>query len=266
MLKKMRIRTLLKLNGDSVQGDVALTRRVGQRAFDLSALLATSMDAPHSRRAFRPFDPRQALGRVVTSVAIGLVSWLVLAHHTWELRALAAWNIGSSILLVLAWTVIARSTATKTARLAAQEDPGRTAVWALVILTSLVSLFSAAYVLRISKSQALVEERSLVGLALLAVALSWTLTHTSYTLRYAHLYYRDDEEGVGGLVFPGKGEPRYFDFAYFAFTIGMCFQVSDVVVEGSQLRATVLGHALLSFVYNTTILALALNLAFGMLG
>ncbi|MEO8875996.1 MAG: DUF1345 domain-containing protein, partial [Polyangiaceae bacterium] len=73
------------------------------------------------------------------------------------------------------------------------------------------------------------------------------------------------EEGVGGLVFPGKTEPRYFDFAYFAFTIGMCFQVSDVVVEGSQLRASVLGHALLAFVYNTTILALALNLAFGML-
>lgn len=220
--------------------------------------------APH--RAFHAYDPRRALGRLSAAVAIGVVASVLLSSHTWELRALAAWDIGGLVLSSLAWLVVIRASAAKTARMAAQEDPGRTVVWILVIIASLVSMFSAGYVLRISKTTALDEERTLVALSLLAVALSWILTHTSYTLRYAHLYYRDDEEGVGGLIFPGKGEPRYFDFAYFAFTIGMCFQVSDVVVEGSQLRATVLGHALLSFVYNTTILALALNLAFGMLG
>jgi uncharacterized membrane protein len=220
--------------------------------------------APH--RAFHAYDPRRALGRLSAAVAIGVVVSVLLSSHPWQLRALAAWDLGGLVLSTLAWLVIIRSSAAKTARMAAQEDPGRTAVWFLVILASLVSMFAAGYVLRISRTATLDEERTLVALSLLAVALSWMLTHTSYTLRYAHLYYRDDEEGVGGLVFPGKGEPRYFDFAYFAFTIGMCFQVSDVVVEGSQLRATVLGHALLSFVYNTTILALALNLAFGMLG
>jgi len=220
--------------------------------------------APH--KAFHPYDPRRALGRFSAAVAIGVVTSVMLSGHSWQLRALAAWDIGGVVLSILAWLVVVKSSAVKTAHLAAQEDPGRTAVWAIVLVASLVSMFSAGYVLRISKTAALDEERTLVALSLLAVALSWTLTHTSYTLRYAHLYYRDDEEGVGGLVFPGKGEPRYFDFAYFAFTIGMCFQVSDVIVEGSQLRAAVLGHALLSFVYNTTILALALNLAFGMLG
>jgi uncharacterized membrane protein len=220
--------------------------------------------APH--RAFHAYDPRRALGRFSAAVAIGVLVSVLLSGHSWPLRALAAWDVGGVVLSILAWLLVVKSSAAKTARLAAQEDPGRTAVWIIVILASLVSMFSAGYVLRISKTATLDEERTLVGLSLLAVALSWILTHTSYTLRYAHLYYRDDEEGVGGLVFPGKSEPRYFDFAYFAFTIGMCFQVSDVVVEGSQLRAAVLGHALLSFVYNTTILALALNLAFGMLG
>ena len=220
--------------------------------------------APH--KAFHAYDPRRALGRLAAAAAIGVIVSVILSGHTWQLRALAAWDVGGVTLSVLAWLLVVKSSAAKTARLAAQEDPGRTAVWAIVLVASLVSMFSAGYVLRISKTAALDEERTLVALSLLAVALSWTLTHTSYTLRYAHLYYRDDEEGVGGLVFPGKSEPRYFDFAYFAFTIGMCFQVSDVVVEGSQLRAAVLGHALLSFVYNTTILALALNLAFGMLG
>jgi uncharacterized membrane protein len=92
---------------------------------------------------------------------------------------------------------------------------------------------------------------------------AWSLTHTSYTLRYAHLYYRDDEEGEGGLVFLGDRKPDDFDFAYFAYTVGMCFQVSDVSISSAQIRRTVLGHAMLSFIYNTVILALALNLFFG---
>src|SRR5205085_264873 len=98
---------------------------------------------------------------------------------------------------------------------------------------------------------------------LLTVALSWAITHTSYTLRYAHLYYREDTEGVGGVELPGGGQPSYFDFAYFAFTVGMCFQVSDVVVTSAQIRRAVLGHAVLSFAYNTVILAFTLNLVFG---
>jgi uncharacterized membrane protein len=64
------------------------------------------------------------------------------------------------------------------------------------------------------------------------VLIAWLLTHTAYTLRYAHLYYRDDEEGIGGLEFPGKEPSDALDFAYFAFTLGMCFQVSDVPRPG----------------------------------
>ena len=85
----------------------------------------------------------------------------------------------------------------------------------------------------------------------------------AYALRYAHLYYRDDEEGVGGLSLPGDAAPAYLDFAYFAFTIGMCFQVSDIAVSSPQIRRTVLGHSVLSFLYNTAILATAINLAVG---
>ena len=87
-------------------------------------------------------------------------------------------------------------------------------------------------------------ERSgtLICLSLLAVVVAWTLTHTSYTMRYAHLYYRDDNEGEGGLTFPGQHKPDDFDFAYFAFTIGMCFQVSDVMVTSRQIRRAVLFH------------------------
>jgi uncharacterized membrane protein len=98
----------------------------------------------------------------------------------------------------------------------------------------------------------------------LAVVSAWFLTHTAYALRYAHLYYRDDDEGEGGLAFPGEGRPAYLEFAYFSFTIGMCFQVSDVGVSSRQIRRAVLGHSLLSFLYNTAILATAVNLAVGL--
>ena len=90
--------------------------------------------------------------------------------------------------------------------------------------------------------------------------------HTAYTLRYAHLYYRDDHDGVGGLTFPGNAAPTYFDFAYFAFTIGMCFQTADVSITSRRFRRAVMAHAVLSFAYNTTILATAVSLIVGFLG
>jgi uncharacterized membrane protein len=112
-----------------------------------------------------------------------------------------------------------------------------------------------------------IETRPLfVVLCVVAVASAWALTHTAYTLRYAHLYYREDADGVGGLSFPGNTPPAYLDFAYFAFTIGMCFQTSDVTITSRPIRRAVLGHSVLSFVYNTTILATAVSLVIGFLG
>ena len=103
-------------------------------------------------------------------------------------------------------------------------------------------------------------------LCIVAVTAAWLLTHTAYTLRYAHLYYRDDGDGEGGLGFPDQAPPALIDFAYFAFTIGMCFQVSDVLITAKPLRRAVLFHSVLSFAYNTAILALAMNLLAGLLG
>jgi uncharacterized membrane protein len=99
----------------------------------------------------------------------------------------------------------------------------------------------------------------LLALCILTVVSAWALTHTAYALRYAHLYYRDDDDGEGGLEFPGKIDPDGVDFAYFAFTLGMCFQVSDVTITSRAIRRTVLSHALLAFLYNTVVVALALN-------
>ena len=98
----------------------------------------------------------------------------------------------------------------------------------------------------------------------MSVVTSWALLHTSHALHYAHLYYQD-KDAPGGLSFPGSEEPGPLDFAYFAFTVGTTFVVSDVQVTSRQVRRKTLGHGILSFFYYTAILALVINLIFGSL-
>lgn len=224
------------------------------------------MTAPSSsERAYSTWDLRQARGRVVIAVVVGAITVLALGALPLSLRAVLGWDAAGFALLTVSWLVIWRSDAEDTARRAAADDPGRKLVWLIVLLASAFSLFSAGVVLRSAKGLSPEHSALLAGACLAAVVIAWLLTHTAYTLRYAHLYYREEPEGVGGLSFPGDLPPHAFDFAYFSFTVGMCFQVSDVTITSREIRREVLFHACLSFAYNTAILAMALNLAFGLL-
>ncbi len=124
------------------------------------------------------------------------------------------------------------------------------------------ALFAVAFLIRSGKP----EERHLsihLLLALATIVLSWLLMHAVFGLRYAHKYYDDDANSahkhVGGLKFPGDDRPDYRDFAYFSFVIGMTCQVSDVDVTSREMRRLVLLHGILSFGFNTVILALTIN-------
>lgn len=177
------------------------------------------------------------------------------------LRAMVGWDATAVTLLGLCWQILLRSDARTTELRAGDQDPGGRAVFVIAVLSSLFSLFAATMVLRMMRGQSCGSHW--VVLALVAVALSWLLTHTAYTFRYAHLYYTG--ESNGGLCFPGTATPCDLDFAYYSFTLGMCFQVSDVQIEASNIRHVTLGHALISFVFNTTIVALSLNVMFALL-
>jgi uncharacterized membrane protein len=212
----------------------------------------------------RFYDPRRAIGRIVVALSVGLAVGLPLAlRFAWPVAMLGGWNAGGFVLALLSWIRITSCDEQRTASRAAAEDPGRRAVYVFVVLTSAASLLAATVLMRHSGHLAAGEAGLLLALCLSTLILSWTLTHTAFTLRYAHLYYREDAEGVGGIDFPGGGRPSYIDFAYLAFTVGMCFQVSDTTVCSRQIRGTVLLHAALSFFYNTTILAFVLSLVFG---
>jgi uncharacterized membrane protein len=227
-----------------------------------------AVQGPESTRSFARFDPRRAAGRMVLAAIASVVAAFSLPKSASEaLHVVVAWDAGSLSYLALAWSILWTATPQQTKRRAGAEDPGRTFAWILVLLASTFSLFTCSVVLRRAKTIASPGEAgALVAACLFAVMSAWALTHTAYALRYAHLYYRDDHEGVGGLEFPGHVPPDAFDFAYYSFTIGMCFQVSDVCITSRQIRRATLGHAVLSFLYNTAVLALALNLVFGMVG
>lgn len=103
-----------------------------------------------------------------------------------------------------------------------------------------------------------------IPVVVFGMLISWAMVHTMFTFHYAHMFYDDDkvrdQEDAEGLEFPGENKPDYIDFAYLAFVIGCTFQVSDVQVKSRKIRRMILLHGLLSFVLNTFVVALTINL------
>src|SRR5256885_9389447 len=197
-----------------------------------------------SERYYSRLDPRGAAVRFGLAIVLGIgTAFFLSPAHGWVVQAVAGWDVAALTQIVLIWSIIWPSDADETQCRAALADPGRTMVWLLVLAASCFSLFAGTVLLRHAPSFEPERPILLVVLSLIAVVAAWSLTHSAYTLRYAHLYYRDDRRAEGGLIFPGKQKPDDFDFAYFSFTIRMCFQVSDVAVGNPGSRAAVLRRA-----------------------
>jgi uncharacterized membrane protein len=183
-------------------------------------------------------------------------------------RAVAAYDVAASVLLAFDWLFALRNDATHTEKRASQEDPGRNIVMLILIASVVAGLASAIVILGHGPNVPAADRNVALTFGLAAVALGWFLIHSTFIFRYAHLYYYDsDQDGTAqrGLIFPGTTEPDDYDFAYYSFVVGMTFQVSDVQITDPGVRSLTLFHALLSFGYNTAILALVVNLASGML-
>ena len=225
--------------------------------------------------------------RILTAALFALI--VVYGLRPWagdvELELESFWVVWALIYLGLTWFLIIRSSAEQTRQWALDERiPPRPhlSILRLVILRVLQALFLVSR----TSSLFFIVFVSLVGLVLaaslsphirdlettrgvsvaildaLGVVSAWAVLHTSYALHYAYLYYRS-EESAGGLAFPDEQSPKQLDFAYFAFTIGTSFAVSDVEVTDAAIRRAVLGHQILSFFFNTSILATVITLVTG---
>lgn len=195
--------------------------------------------------------------RVGVCLVVGVVASTVAALLGAKgMSALIGWDAG--VLLFDAWliAVIARSGKERTRRIAKAEDAAAPLVDVVLLLAAVASLVGVGVLLALSGSPTPVA----VAVALLTIALSWTSVHLVFALRYARLYFSGDD----GIDFNEKDPPRYTDFAYLAFTVGMTFQVSDTDIRSKTIRATVLRHALLSYVFGAVILATTINLVAGL--
>ena len=149
-----------------------------------------------------------------------------------------------------------RADAYQMRRRAEFNDANRVGLLAITVLLSLVILFAVGTLIASPGKLG----RCDVILIIATLALAWLFANIVFTLHYAHLYYLQKEgRDQGGIEVPGVHEPGYWDFLYFAFTLGMTFQTSDVTISGAHMRRVVLGHCIAAFIFNMGILAFTVN-------
>ncbi|WP_295795429.1 DUF1345 domain-containing protein [Mucilaginibacter sp.] len=207
--------------------------------------------------------------KIFISLAISAVAYFFFRDlSSMPALILSVWIAFASTIIVLDWIVILWAHPREIRKIASLEDSSRYILFLFVISASVMSLGAILFLLISSKGGSSAEVSGHVILAMSAVVISWWLVHTIYSLRYAHLYYstnpEDNKKPMGGLMFPNEEEPDYLDFVYFSFVLGMTFQVSDVEISSRIIRRIAWAHGLISFAFNTAIVALSINVISGL--
>ena len=210
------------------------------------------------RKMAKPVRVVYGRPRAFVSILIGIVAFLLLPSSLRPAtRVLLGWDICIAAYVLLIYIMVVRSGITHIKRNAARQDDGRFAILMVTALGAFASI--AAIVFELGASQHSVPA---LTLATVTIALSWAAVHTVFALHYAHEFYRGTKPG--GLQFPSgdsKESPDYWDFVYFSFVIGMTAQVSDVGITDKTIRRTATAHGIVSFIYNTALVALMVNIA-----
>jgi uncharacterized membrane protein len=226
--------------------------------------------------SLREHGPAQWARRVVMGrprLFVGLIAGILTAFAMPAevgrvTRAVVAWDTGVVVYLVLSAWLFGAERISRMADDAARQQEGEWTIFALTIAAvvfSFVAIFGEFAMLHDAKAEEKALRITLVAVTLFA---SWLMTHTTFAFRYAHEYYSRDrgaQEVDGGLDFPGEKRPDYLDFVYFSLVLGMTFQVSDVQITARKFRRLAAMHGLLSFLFNTIIVALTVNIAAGLL-
>ena len=199
--------------------------------------------------------------RVLVSGAVGLVGGVAVGLAAgWRYGVLGGWMLGASLLIGWLLVTVLPMDATTTASHARREDPGHQVLDVVVLGAAVASLGAVAMLLIAGNDR----NKALdAALSLCSVALAWAAVHTVFLTRYTGLYY-PSEGPDGGIDFNEDDPPRYADFAYLAFTLGMTFQVSDTDLKTKPIRATALRHGLLSYLFGAVVLATTINLVAGL--
>ena len=198
--------------------------------------------------------------RIAVAVVLGVVVAIMVGNAFGWRFALAGWVTAAGVYVVWTQLILRGMDAEPTCRWATREDPTRWVADVVILSASVASLGGVGYVVAAgSRSGTEAIQAAIVGI--LTVAASWFAVHTLYTVHYARLYYSGDP---GGIDFHDPEPPRFRDFLYIAFTVGMTYQVSDTEINLTSIRATVLRHALVSYLLGAVVLAVTINLIAGL--
>lgn len=201
-------------------------------------------------------------GNLVAGLALAVgITLAAPSEWRWTVRLAGGWDAGVALFLLLTFIRMARARSVESIRQrAAALDEGGAAVLPLSLLAALASV-----VVVVSESASAGGENPVIAAALIlgTEALSWLFVHVIFGLHYAHRFYAPDDEGkdVGGLVFPGETRPDYWDFLHFSLIIGVAAQTADIKISGQRMRRLSTVHSVTAFVFNTVLVALAVNLA-----
>jgi uncharacterized membrane protein len=210
------------------------------------------------RKMSKPVRVVYARPRTFISIAVGIVAFFLLPNSLRLVtRLLISWDILVALYLVLVYTLVFRSGLAHIRRNAILQDDGRF----LILMVTATGAFAsiAAIIFELDGTHRGTPE---LALATLTIVLSWAAVHTTFALHYAHEFYRGTKPG--GLQFPSGDQHEdadYWDFVYFSFVIGMTAQVSDVGITDKTIRRTATAHGIISFIFNTALLALMVNIA-----
>jgi len=200
--------------------------------------------------------------RLLVAIGLGVIGAVVMGVVAgWSFAALVGWDVAAIVVVIATWATIWPMDGERTARYAVREEPGRAITDLLLVGASVASLVGVGFVVAAGGNAQGSSAGLLVALAVVTVVLSWSVVHTTFALRYAQIYYSGPD---GGVRFNNDDPPRYSDFAYLAFTIGMTFQVSDTALTSGDIRRAALRHALLSYLFGVVIIAVMINLIAGL--
>jgi uncharacterized membrane protein len=196
--------------------------------------------------------------RLLIALILGLLAGGIAAFFCpWQLSVLAGWDVAALFVAGSVWTFIAVLDAEATEQVSTREDDSRAAADSVIVVACLISIVGVVLGLAHARNHSGAISSTLTGIAVFTVFLSWFTVHTLFVLRYARLYYIAPP---GGIDFGGSTEaPDYLDFVYFAFTVGMTFQVSDTNIADRKVRRAVVRPAMLSYVFGTVIVGIAIN-------
>jgi len=223
-------------------------------------MAAKNAEDPHLvrfKKMSKPVRVVYARPRTFISIAIGIVAFFLLPNSLRLVtRLLVGWDTFIAFYLVLVYVMVLRSGLAHIKRNAILQDDGRFLILLVVALGAFASI--AAIIFELDATHRSTPE---LALATITIALSWAAVHTVFALHYAYEFYRGKP---GGLQFPSGDQHEdadYWDFVYFSFVIGMTAQVSDVGITDRIIRRTATVHGVISFVFNTALVALMVNIA-----